>query len=841
LRADSSSSWIGQFLIFDWSIPRLGLNNLFLIHCVADHFLSKLETDMIYVRLNTLLLCSAILGRTILTAGLILCFGTMPIVQVANAQSPVAIFNCPSGFASSGSCGVSMIGSGGQPFAIVGGQNGSTPGLSGSQVDLVPAGAVHTGLALNYQTPVNVQSFSSTFTFIPNGWNVAFVINNSTRDGGGKSFAAGAGCEGGFFQGFDTAPPNNVFALELDSQSPLTENGSFTYSSVQIYQSGESPCLPNLGGTDFTYVPIDKVSTSPVNLTTGSALTTTGDVYSATVTYDGSNLTISLYDVTAGGSCPGATCFTKSWSGINIPSIAGSSNTAWVGLTAGTNQSVPNALLINTFSYSSLGPALQVTPATNIAASGTQGGPFSPSSISYTLSATTGSVNYTVTNVPNWLTASTASGTVTSGTPVTVTFTVNANANSLAANTYSGTINFTNSDTGQGSQTRTASLTVNAASTLQVTPAINVAASGTQGGPFSPSSFSYTLSATTGSVSYTVTNVPNWLTASTASGTVTSGTPVTVTFTVNANANSLAANTYSGTINFTNLGSGQGSQTRTASLTVNAASTAALQVTPATNIAASGTQGGPFLPASFSYSFSSTTGTVNYSITNVPSWLTVSSSSGTATTSPQTITFSINSNANNLSAGAYVSGINFNNTTNNQGNKSITATLTDASGAGKTPSLNGTTIPSATQITDAQLNVWTVASGVIYENGGLAGYSADVVLLLYYNGVIYQENSAGGWWSWVNSNWSGVTGDPRTPSLNGTTIPSATQITDAQLNVWTVASVVIYENGGLAGYSTNVVLLLYYNGVIYQENSAGGWWSWVNSNWSGVAGDPRLQ
>jgi hypothetical protein len=244
-----------------------------------------------------------------------------------------------------------MIGSGGQPFAIVGGQNGSTPGLSGSQVDLVPAGAVHTGLALNYQTPVNVQSFSSTFTFIPNGWNVAFVINNSTRDGGGKSFAAGAGCEGGFVQGFDTAPPNNVFALELDSQSPLTENGSFTYSSVQIYQSGESPCLPNLGGTDFTYVPIDKVSTSPVNLTTGSALTTTGDVYSATVTYDGSNLTISLYDVTAGGSCPGATCFTKSWSGINIPSIVGSSNTAWVGLTAGTNQSVPNALYVDSFSY----------------------------------------------------------------------------------------------------------------------------------------------------------------------------------------------------------------------------------------------------------------------------------------------------------------------------------------------------------------------------------------------------------------------------------------------------------------------------------------------------------
>jgi hypothetical protein len=634
--------------------------------------LMKLVSDMIYVTLNTLLLCLAMLGRVILAAGLILCFGTMPIVQVANAQiasqSPVAAFNC-SGFASTGSCGVEFpSGGSGQPFWVGGSPNGSVPALSGTQVDLIPSGAVHNANSLIYQTLVNVQSFSSTFTFIPNGQNISLVIQNSTNSpwgSNGRNFSGGAGCEAGFFQAFaQAAPPNNVFALELDSYSPLTQNGSFTYSSVQYYTPGvyasnapnapgQSPCNPNQGGTIFTYASVTKVSTSPVNLTNGSQNTTTGHTYSATVTYDGNNLTISLYDVTAGGSCPGANCFTYSWSGVDIPSIVGGSNTAWVGLVGATGNPSPTALYINSFSYSSLGPALQVTPATNIAASGTQGGPFSPSSFSYTLSATTGSVNYTVTNVPNWLTASTASGTVTSGTPVTVTFTVNANANSLAANTYSGNINFTN------------------------------------------------------------------------------------------------------------LATGQGSQTRTASLTVNAASTAALQVTPATNIAASGTQGGPFSPSSFSYSFRSTTGTVNYSITNVPSWLTVSSSSGTATTSPRTITFSINSNANNLSPSTYMSGINFNNTTNNQGNKSITATLTVASGGGKTPSLDGTTIPSATQITDAQLNVWTVASGVIYENGSLAGYSANVVLLLYYNGVIYQENSAGGWWSWVNSNWSGVAGDPR--------------------------------------------------------------------------------
>jgi hypothetical protein len=79
-------------------------------------------------------------------------------------------------------------------------------------------------------------------------------------------------------------------------------------------------------------------------------------------------------------------------------------------------------------------PTLQVSPATNIAASGTQGGPFSPPSFSYTLSVASGTVNYSITNVPNWLTPSSTSGTASSS-GTTVTFTVNANANSLTPNT----------------------------------------------------------------------------------------------------------------------------------------------------------------------------------------------------------------------------------------------------------------------------------------------------------------------------------------------------------------------------------------------------------------------
>jgi hypothetical protein len=155
-----------------------------------------------------------------------------------------------------------------------------------------------------------------------------------------------------------------------------------------------------------------------------------------------------------------------------------------------------------------------------------------------------------------------------------------------------------------------------------------------------------------------------------------------------------------------------------------------------------------------------------------------------------------------------------------------------------TASPNGTTIPSATKVTDSSGNDWTVSGGVIYENGVLAGYSNGVTLLLYDSNIIYQENAAGGWWSWNGSTWISSSDPRNVSSPNGTTIPSATQITDSSGNVWAISGGVIYENGALAAYSNGVTLLLYDNNIIYQENSAGGWWSWNGSTWVSSS-DPR--
>ena len=90
-----------------------------------------------------------------------------------------------------------------------------------------------------------------------------------------------------------------------------------------------------------------------------------------------------------------------------------------------------------------------------------------------------------------------------------------------------------------------------------------------------------------------------------------------------------------------------------------------------------------------------------------------------------------------------------------------------------------TATPGSGSLIDAASNIWTVtAAGVIMENGAPAGYSANVILLLYYNGQIYQENGAGGWWRWTGipgALWDTLSGDPRneTSSSGSVSSPSA--------------------------------------------------------------------
>jgi hypothetical protein len=181
---------------------------------------------------------------------------------------------------------------------------------------------------------------------------------------------------------------------------------------------------------------------------------------------------------------------------------------------------------------------LIVTPSTNIVASGPQGGPFSPSTFNYKLTASH-PTSYSITNVPNWLTASSTSGrTPKSGT--TITFTINSSANGLKSGTYTGNINFNQTS-------RLATLTVNPAQ-YTVAASASPSAGGTVTvssgvGPF-PGGSSVTVIATA-NPGY---NFVNW----TQNGSQVNA-PATYTFTISSNVTLVANFTPAFTLTSVNL------------------------------------------------------------------------------------------------------------------------------------------------------------------------------------------------------------------------------------------------------------------------------------------------
>jgi len=106
---------------------------------------------------------------------------------------------------------------------------------------------------------------------------------------------------------------------------------------------------------------------------------------------------------------------------------------------------------------------IYVTPNVDIFSYGEAGGPFSQPNAVYTITNMSGNtIQYSVTNTQNWLTASPATGSLATGASQNIIVSLNANANSLASaqTAYTDTITFTNTSTGNGNTSRTFSLYV---------------------------------------------------------------------------------------------------------------------------------------------------------------------------------------------------------------------------------------------------------------------------------------------------------------------------------------------------------------------------------------------
>lgn len=249
---------------------------------------------------------------------------------------------------------------------------------------------------------------------------------------------------------FNAVALGDVMADYVDSGGKLTIS-TYLFSSPwaiqgRITTSGYLP-LTNLGANGDVSGMLATTTTDPI--------------------FDGVNLSSVTYFHNENFAYPGvdvgASLLATDGSGINMIAVSSNRRVFGFNLFPGTNVVGNNAefynLLANSLVSGSI-DSLQVAPWENFNSSGKQGGPFIPSSKTYTLTNTgPNSLDWTATKTSAWLDITSAGGTLNPGDSVTVDIVINANANSFPQGSYNDTVTFTNITSGN-TQKRFVVLTV---------------------------------------------------------------------------------------------------------------------------------------------------------------------------------------------------------------------------------------------------------------------------------------------------------------------------------------------------------------------------------------------
>jgi hypothetical protein len=210
--------------------------------------------------------------------------------------------------------------------------------LNGTRLRLTDGGATEAGSGF-YTTPLNIQSFTTDFSFQltnPNADGIAFVIQNAGTTALGPT-------GGGLGYGPDTTGGSGGIPSSVAVKFDLYNNAGEGTNSTGLYSNGASPTTPatTLGGN--------------VNLHSG-------DVFNVHITYSGTTLTMTITDATIP-----ADTFTTSWT-VNIPSTVGA-NTAYAGFTGGTGGQTATQDIL-TWTFTSGAPGTVQYEATKIPVTG---------------------------------------------------------------------------------------------------------------------------------------------------------------------------------------------------------------------------------------------------------------------------------------------------------------------------------------------------------------------------------------------------------------------------------------------------------------------------------------
>jgi hypothetical protein len=186
--------------------------------------------------------------------------------------------------------------------------NGSTK-VNANSLEITDGGGYEAGSAF-WTTPVNIQAFTTNFTF---------QLTSAVADGFTFTIQdAGTTALGGYggYLGYGPNPTTGTtggVAKSVAIKFDFYNNAGEGTDSTGMYTDGASPTVP------------------AVNLTSSGIVLASGDTISAQLVYNGTTLTLNLTDTVTNDT------FSQAFT-INIPSTVGA-NTAYVGFTGGTGGS----------------------------------------------------------------------------------------------------------------------------------------------------------------------------------------------------------------------------------------------------------------------------------------------------------------------------------------------------------------------------------------------------------------------------------------------------------------------------------------------------------------------
>ena len=226
---------------------------------------------------------------------------TLEALAIAPGYAQSAVATAAYVIQSSGTSTINFAG--GFPSATGLQLNGATK-VNANSLELTDGGGYEAGSAF-WTTPVNIQSFTTNFTF---------QLTSAVADGFTFTIqGAGATALGGYGGSLGYGPTSGTtggIAKSVAIKFDLYSNSGEGTDSTGMYTGGASPTVP------------------AVNLTSSGIVLSSGDTISAQLVYSGTTLTLNLTDTVTNDT------FTQAFT-VNIPSTVGA-NTAYVGFTGGT-------------------------------------------------------------------------------------------------------------------------------------------------------------------------------------------------------------------------------------------------------------------------------------------------------------------------------------------------------------------------------------------------------------------------------------------------------------------------------------------------------------------------